>query len=50
MRAVPTTTVTNVKSGSISSTEHSDDSLSFQTGSGTTYFGDGTIVEAFAEL
>ena len=50
MRSAPTTTVTNVKSGSISSTSHSVDTLSFQTSNGGTYIGDGTIVEASAEL
>lgn len=50
MRSAPTTTVTNVKVGSISSTSHSVDTLSFQSSAGGTYIGDGTIVEASAEL
>ena len=50
MRADPTATVTNVLSGSISSTDTSEHMLSFQTSSGGTYFGSSTIVEASAEL
>ena len=50
MRADPTATVTNVLSGSISSTDTSEHMLSFQTSSGSTYFGSSTIVEASAEL
>ena len=50
MRANPTATITNVLSGSISSTNTSVYMLSFQTSAGTTYFGNGTVVEASAEL
>ena len=50
MRADPTATVTNVLSGSITSTEACKHMLAFQTGSGTTYFGNTTVVEASAEI
>ena len=50
MRANPTATITNVLSGSISGTNTSVFMLSFQSSAGTTYFGNGTVVEASAEL
>ena len=50
MRAAPTTTITSIGAGSVSSTTMSIDQLSFQSTSGATHFNNSTIIEASAEL
>ena len=50
MRAAPTTTVTSIGAGALSSTTMSIDQLSFQSTTGNTHFSNGTIIEASAEL
>ena len=50
MRTAPTTTVTSIASGSITHTDTSIDTISFQSTGGGTYIGNSTIIEAASEL
>ena len=50
MRSAPTTTITSIGSGSVSSSSSNINQLSFQSTSGGTHFSNSTIVEASAEL
>tara|TARA_R100000655_G_scaffold23178_1_gene46738 strand:- start:135 stop:1724 length:1590 start_codon:yes stop_codon:yes gene_type:complete len=50
MRSAPTTTITSIGAGAVSSTTMSINQLSFQSSSGATHFNNSTIIEALAEL